>query len=61
MKDKSKKMRAAIIGVIQFLQQQENESTEISLSTWSRSGRETIMQNSIAVQSRAFGLRWQRK
>ena len=61
MEDKTKKLKAAMIGVIQFLQQEKIEPVEIKHNTWARSSRETIMHNRMAVQSRSFGLRWQRK
>ena len=61
MEDRTKKLKAAMMGVIYFLQQEEQEREDAADNTWSRSSRETIMQNRIAVQNRSFGLGWQRK
>ena len=61
MEDKTRKLKAAITGVLYFLQQEEQENTATENNTWLRSSRETIMQNRIAVQARSFGLGWQRK
>lgn len=61
MENKAKKLKAAIMGVIHFLQQEENERQETGQSNWSRSSRETIMQNRLAVQTRSFGTGWKRK
>ena len=58
MKDKTKKIKAAIMGVLYYLQQEEQEKVKVSTSKWSRSSRESIMKNRMAVQSRSFGLRW---
>ena len=59
--DKAKKLKAAITGVMYYLQEEENKKVKTSRNTWSRSGREIIMQNRMAVQSRSFGIHWLRK
>jgi len=60
-KEKMKKIKAAITGVIYFLQQEEGNKAKVNKNIWARSGREMIMQNRMSVQSRAFGIRWNRK
>ncbi|MBN2016857.1 MAG: hypothetical protein JW794_01785 [Candidatus Cloacimonetes bacterium] len=53
--DKSKKLRAAIAGVLQFLKQEEESSSVVTKkSSWSLIGRKTIMQNQMHVQRRSF-------
>ncbi len=47
-----KKIKAAIVGVIQYLQEKENNKKAENL--WARSGREIIMQNNIMVQRRGL-------
>ncbi|MFC1887571.1 hypothetical protein ACFLYK_02050 [Candidatus Cloacimonadota bacterium] len=61
MKNRTKKLKAAIMGVIAYLQQEEQDKNKVARSTWSRSSRETIMQNRRAIQTRSFGLGWHRK
>jgi len=52
--DKARKLKAAITGVIYYLQEEKKASAKPVQNPWSRSGREIIMQNRSAVQSRAF-------
>ena len=53
MKDKSKKLKAAIVGVLYYLQQQEEENFKPE-NDWARSGREAIMHNRVVVQLRGL-------
>ncbi len=53
LKDKSKKLKAAIMGVLYYLQQQEEENSKLE-NNWVRSGREIIMQNRMMVQRRGL-------
>ncbi|KQC08148.1 MAG: hypothetical protein APR54_04960 [Candidatus Cloacimonas sp. SDB] len=61
MEKKKKKIQAAIMGVFYYLQQQEEEKQQNNRDVWTRSGRETIMQNRIVLQSRLFGANRLRK
>ena len=54
MKDKQKKLKAAIVSVLYYLQQQEEENNSKPESNWVRSGREAIMQNRMMVQLRGL-------
>jgi hypothetical protein len=54
LKDKSKKLKAAIIGVLHYLQQQEEENNSKPDKQWARSGRKIIMQNRMMVQRRGI-------
>jgi len=60
-KNKLKKIKAAITGVLYFLQQEEKMKTKTNMNVWARSSREMIMQNRMSVQGRTFGIRWNRK
>jgi len=53
LKDKSKKLKAAIVGVLYYLQQQEEENSKPE-NNWVLSGREIIMQNRMMVQRRGL-------
>lgn len=57
LKDKQKKMRAAMIAAVQFMQQEE-ESKKKPVNLWSRNGRERMMKNNELVQRRGrlFGM-----
>ncbi|MDA3814622.1 MAG: hypothetical protein PF570_10270 [Candidatus Cloacimonetes bacterium] len=50
MKDKQKKLKAAIMGVLYYLQQQEKENNSKSEKQWALSGRKLIMRNREFVQ-----------
>ena len=54
LKDKSKKLKAAIMGVLYYLQQQEKENNSKPENDWARSGREAIMHNRMMVQLRGL-------
>ncbi len=49
----NKKLKAAIMGVIYFLQEEENRKASKVENKWSRFGRETTMRNGIQVQTRS--------
>ena len=49
----NKKLRAAIMGVVYYLQEEEKERAKKKINRWSRFGRETIMKNRMQVQSHA--------
>ncbi|MEA2096715.1 MAG: hypothetical protein U9P73_08515 [Candidatus Cloacimonadota bacterium] len=51
MNDKHKKLKAAIMGVLYYLQLQEEENSKPE-NNWVKSGREIIMQNRMRVQCR---------
>lgn len=53
MKTKSMKLKAAITGVIYYLQQQDNDS-KTQEKHWSVSGRKMIMRNRSMVQRRGL-------
>lgn len=53
MKNKQKKLKAAIMGVLYYLQQQKEENSELE-NNWVQSGREIIMQNRMMVQRRGI-------
>jgi len=53
LKDKQKKLKAAIMGALYYLQQQEEENSEPK-NNWAQSGREIIMQNRMMVQRRGL-------
>ena len=53
MKDKHKKLKAAIMGVLYYLQQQEEGNSEPE-NNWAQSGRKIIMQNRMMVQRRGL-------
>ncbi|MDP8268036.1 MAG: hypothetical protein P9L97_04845 [Candidatus Tenebribacter davisii] len=53
MIDKQKKLKAAIMGVLYYLKQQEEESAK-PVNGWARAGREEIMRNSLIVQFRGL-------
>ncbi|MBN2416105.1 hypothetical protein JXO52_09695 [bacterium] len=52
MKELDKKKRAAICGVIAYLQMREAEGSE-----WSKSGKELAMKNRHMVQTKLFNRR----
>lgn len=54
MKDKNKKLKAAIMGVLYYLQQQEDEHNSKSENQWALSGRKVIMRNREMVQRRGL-------
>jgi len=51
--NKEKKIKAAITGVIYYLQELE-EKNKKQINYWSKVGREIIMRNNILVQRRSF-------
>ena len=53
LKDKHKKLKAAIVGVLYYLQQLEEENSKPE-NDWARSGRKAIMQNRMMVQRRGL-------
>lgn len=52
--EKSKKLKAAIMGVLYFLQEQEKENNNKKTNHWVRLGRELIMRNRYLVQRRTI-------
>jgi len=55
LKDKQKKLKAAIMGVLYYLQEQEEEQKKVKdTSQWVLSGRKIIMRNREYVQRRGF-------
>lgn len=50
----NKKMKAAITGVLYFLQEEENHKKK-KIDLWSRFGRESIMKNRWQTQTRRLG------
>jgi len=57
--NKQKKLRAAIAGIIMFLEQEENDkSKKQNKNIWARYGRQTIMHNRGITQRRrkTFGI-----
>ena len=50
--EKSKKLKAAIAGVLQFLKQEEEQKKNKKTNQWVISGRKIIMQNRELVQRR---------
>ena len=54
LKDKNKKLKAAIMGVLYYLQQQEEENNSKSENQWALSGRKVIMRNREMVQRRGI-------
>ncbi len=54
MKEKNKKLKAAIMGVLYYLQQQEEENNSKSENQWALSGRKVIMRNREMVQRRGI-------
>ncbi|MCF7792965.1 MAG: hypothetical protein K9N09_03550 [Candidatus Cloacimonetes bacterium] len=49
-----KKLKAAIAGVLQFLQQEKEQSKKKKTNQWVLSGRKMIMKNNQLVQRREF-------
>ncbi|MDP8202022.1 MAG: hypothetical protein P9M11_07760 [Candidatus Tenebribacter burtonii] len=54
MKNKSKKLKAAIMGILYYLQEQKEENNSKPKNNWVRSGREIIMKNRMMVQRRGL-------
>ena len=52
--EKSKKLKAAIAGVIQFLKQEEEQKKSKKTNQWVLSGRKIIMRNRELVQRRGL-------
>jgi hypothetical protein len=50
----NKKLKAAIIGVIHYLQETANENNNNKTNRWVHLGRELIMRNRYLVQRRDF-------
>jgi len=54
LKEKNKKLKAAIMGVLYYLQQLEEENKSKSENQWVLSGRKVIMRNNEMVQRRGL-------
>jgi len=54
LREKNKKLKAAIMGVLYYLQQQEEENSSKPDNQWSQSGRRLIMRNREMVQRRVM-------
>ena len=52
--EKSKKLKAAIAGVLQFLKQEEEQKKNKKTNLWALAGRKIIMRNNMLVQRRDF-------
>jgi hypothetical protein len=52
--ERSKKLKAAIAGVLQFLKQEEEQKKKKQTSQWLLSGRKIIMRNRELVQRRGL-------
>ncbi|HPR18095.1 MAG TPA: hypothetical protein PLD62_07605 [Candidatus Cloacimonadota bacterium] len=51
---KEKKLQAAIAGVLQFLEREEEQKKKKQTNQWVLSGRKIIMRNNQLVQRREF-------
>ena len=56
MKDKKKKIQAAIIAALQYIQEEEKAKNK-NKNIWASNGRERIMQNNQYVQKRGRVMR----
>lgn len=54
MKEKNKKLKAAIAGVLQFIKQEEEQNKMRRQNQWMLSGRKLIMRNREYVQRRGL-------
>ena len=52
MTDKEQKRKAAVMGVLYFLQEEEKRLAQKPQNRWGRFGRETTMKGGIQVQRR---------